>query len=79
MSRTSNTSARITKRDAKTTERVVDRPTPSVPPLVRIPSKQAIAPMMRPYTAVLSVEGRKSPKSTCLKPLCRKYRMEIDS
>ncbi|MEI9974672.1 MAG: hypothetical protein WDO73_23055 [Ignavibacteriota bacterium] len=39
MNRTSNTSARITTATPKTTDRVVERPTPSVPPLVRMPSK----------------------------------------
>src|SRR5713226_6739621 len=60
ISRTSRTSAKMIKSEERTTELVAERPTPSVPPCVRIPSKQAITPIMRPKTAVLKVGGKKS-------------------
>src|SRR6266404_8143577 len=68
ISRTSSTSARMIKSEARTTEFVAARSTPSVPPLARIPWKQEITPMINPNTAVFRVAGRKSLKVTSLKP-----------
>src|SRR5713101_6188245 len=59
------------KREAKTTELVAARSTPSVPPVARVPSKQE--------TIVFSVGGRKSLKVALLKPSWIKSRREIGS
>src|SRR3990170_384581 len=79
INRTSKTSARMMKRDDKTTEFVAARPTPAVPPVARIPWKQAIRPMIRPNTAVLMVGARKSLKVAFLKPVSKNKRNEIGS
>src|SRR5204863_4508864 len=72
INRTNTTSARITNKDESTTELVADLPTPSVPPRVRMPWKQATIPIMNPKTAVLKIGGMKSLNSTFLKPFSRK-------
>ena len=69
MNFTSTTSARIRKSEASTTELVAARPTPAAPPVVRIPWKHAINPMISPYTAVLKVGGRNELKVAPWKPL----------
>src|ERR1700691_3698335 len=73
------TSAKITNREDNTTELVAERPTPSVPPRVRIPWKLATRPMIRPKTEVLNVGARKSLKATPEKPLFKKRCREIGS
>src|SRR5215467_1709130 len=67
------------KRDAKTTELVAARSTPSVPPVARIPWKHETTPISRPNTIVFSVDGRKSRKAALLKPSWIKSRKEIGS
>src|SRR5262249_23935133 len=76
---TRKTSARIMNSEHRTTELVADRPTPSVPPCVRIPWKQLTSPIINPNTAVLKVGGRKSLKVTFLRPFSRKRRSEMGS
>ena len=65
--------------DESTTELVADRPTPAVPPLVRIPWKQETKPMIKPNIAVLKVGGRKSLSVAFFRPLCRKRRNVMGS
>src|SRR5580658_4050096 len=74
MNRTRITSARIINSDESTTELVAERPTPAVPPLVRIPWKHETKPMIKPNTAVLKVGGRKSLRAASFRPLCRNKR-----
>src|SRR5205823_1556169 len=57
MIRTNSTSARITNKEERTTELVAVRPTPSVPPLVRMPWKHDTNPMITPNTEVFSIGG----------------------
>ena len=73
------TSAKITNSEDKTTALVAERPTPSVPPCVRIPWKQATKPMIRPKTQVLNVGARKSLKFTPERPLLKNRCKEIGS
>ena len=51
-----------------TTALVAERPTPAVPPAVRVPWKQPTTPMSRPKTAVLAVVGMRSLNFTHSKP-----------
>jgi hypothetical protein len=64
ISRTSTTLTTISTTDDITTLRVEARPTPSVPCVVVIPRKDDTTAMMKPKTAVLSVAGTRSVKST---------------
>src|SRR5207248_5939954 len=79
INRTSTTSARMTNSDERTTALMADLPTPSVPPRVRMPAKQATVPIISPNTAVLRLGGMKSLNVTLLKPLSKKSRREMGS
>src|SRR6202167_6456498 len=70
---TKMTSAKMTNREANTTELVAERPTPWVPPWLRIPWKHAIGAMIRPNTAVRKVGARKWLKLVPPNPECRNF------
>src|SRR5271157_2163853 len=79
MNFTRMTSAKMTKSEDRTTELVAEKPTPAVPPFVRMPWKHPITPMIRPKTAVRRVGARKSLKLAPAKPRLMNRRKETGS
>ena len=65
--------------DTTTTVRVVLRPTPSVPPLVRRPKWQPTMAMMKPKTGVFAMPLKKSAIVMTSRELRRKKRGEMSN